>query len=222
MSGTREFADMFKLGLILALYATAACVMLAFVYTGTAAIIAGRQQADLEAALRELFPGADSFNAVTGIQSPDPLVTFEEGYEARRNGQTAGAVLRVSRGSYSGTIRILVGVGTDNRISGVKILEHQDTPGLGANAASPSYYVDRARGITFYGQFKDKSVTDPFEVKEDVQAITASTITSRAVADSVKAAGAGAAAWFASRAGGSAAGVNTTAAGTAAASGGIQ
>jgi electron transport complex protein RnfG len=221
MSESREFAGMFKLGLILALYATAACVMLAFVYTGTAAIIAGRQQADLEMSLRELFPDADSFNAVTGIQSPDPLVTFEESYEARRNGQTAGAALRVSRGSYGGAIRILVGVGADNRISGVKILEHQDTPGLGANAASPSYYVDRTRGITFYGQFKDKPVTDPFEVKGDVQAITASTITSRAVADSVKAAGAGAAAWFASRAGSGAAGINA-AAGTAAAPGEIQ
>jgi electron transport complex protein RnfG len=220
MSGIREFAGMFKLGLILALYAAAACVMLAFVYTGTAAIIAGRRQADLEASLRDLFPDADSFNAVTGIQSPDPLVTFEEGYEARRNGEITGAAFRVSRGSYGGVIRILVGVGAGNRISGVKILEHQDTPGLGANAASPSYYVDRARGITFYGQFRDKSVSDPFEVKGDVQAITASTITSRAVADSVKAAGIAAAAWFASQA---AAGL--TSAGAAAADGapgGIQ
>ncbi|MDR2159976.1 MAG: FMN-binding protein [Treponema sp.] len=217
MSKIREFAGMAKLGLILALYAAAACVMLAFVYTGTAGIIAGRQQADLEAALRDLFPEADSFQKITGIQSPDPLVTFEDEYEARRNGEIAGAALRVSRGSYGGTIRILVGVGAGNRISGVKILEHQDTPGLGANAASPSYYVDRARGITFYGQFKDKSTADPFEVKGDVQAITASTITSKAVADSVKAAGAAAAAWFASQAG-----AHTPAAGTAAAPGGIQ
>jgi electron transport complex protein RnfG len=110
-----------------------------------------------------------------------------------------------------------VGVGADNRISGVKILAHQDTPGLGANAASPSYYVDRPRGITFYGQFKGKPVADPFEVKGDVQAVTASTVTSKAVADSVKAAGAAAAAWFASQAG-----VHAPAAGTAAAPGGIQ
>ncbi|MDR1970868.1 MAG: RnfABCDGE type electron transport complex subunit G [Treponema sp.] len=201
MKNIREFAGMCRLGLILALYAAAACVMLAFVYTGTAKIIALRQQADLEAALRELFPDADAFNEITGIQSPDPLVTFEDEYEARRNEQTAGAALRVSRGSYGGTIRILVGIGADGRITGVKILEHQDTPGLGANAASPAYYVDRAGGITFYGQFKNKSVADPFEVKGDVQAITASTITSRAVSDSVKAAGTAAAAWFDSQAG---------------------
>jgi electron transport complex protein RnfG len=92
----------------------------------------------------------------------------------------------------------LVGVNAGGIISGVKIQEHTDTPGLGANAASPKYYVDRAAGITFYGQFAGKSITDPFEVKRngDVQAITASTITSRAVSAAVKAAGTGAAAWL--------------------------
>jgi electron transport complex protein RnfG len=171
--------------------------MLAFVYTGTEKIIAQRQQADLDAALKELFPDADAFNPITGIESPDASVTIEAEYEALRGAETAGAALRVSRASYGGPIKILVGVGADGSISGVKILEHADTPGLGANAASPSYFVDRARGITFYGQFAGKAVSDPFEVKNDVEAITASTITSRAVAASVKAAGLGAAAWLA-------------------------
>jgi electron transport complex protein RnfG len=184
---------MLKLGLTLALYATAACVLLAFVYTGTSPIIAVRQQADLDAALRELFPAADTFTDITGkIESPDSSVIFESVYEARKGTDLVGAALRVSRGSYGGALKALVGVETGGKISGVKILEHQDTPGLGANAASASYYVDRAKGITFYGQFTGKAVNDPFEVKKDVAAITASTITSKAVSDAVKAAGTGA------------------------------
>jgi electron transport complex protein RnfG len=189
--------NMIKLGFTLAIYATVACVMLAFVYTGTASIIETRQKADLEAALKMLFPDADTFNPASGIQSPDAAVTIESAYEARRGSELMGAGLRVSRGSYGGPIKILVGVSAGGTITGVKILEHQDTPGLGANAASPSYYVDRARGITFYGQFEKKSVYDPFEVKNDVEAITASTITSKAVADAVKAAGSGVTAWLA-------------------------
>jgi electron transport complex protein RnfG len=78
----------------------------------------------------------------------------------------------------------------------VKILEHQDTPGLGANAASPTYYVDKAAKLTFYGKFAGKPVSDPFVAKEDVAAITASTITSRAVSSVVKAAGTAAAVWL--------------------------
>jgi electron transport complex protein RnfG len=188
---------MLKLGFTLALFAAAACVMLAFVYSGTAAIIAQREVADMEAALRELFPDADSFRVVNGIQSPDLSVTVGTQYEALQNGKVAGAALQVSRGSYGGPIKILVGVNADKTITGIKILEHSDTPGLGANAASPTYFVDQAAGITFYGQFAGKNVNDPFEVKGDVQAVTASTVTSVAVAVAVKAAGRGAAAWIA-------------------------
>jgi electron transport complex protein RnfG len=180
----------FKLGFTLAAFAIAACVVLAFVYKGTETIIAQRQQADLDAALGALFPGADQFSVITDmLQSPDSAVVFEEVYEARRNGELIGAALRVSRGSYGGPIKMLVGVNAGGTIAGTRILEHQDTPGLGANAASPSYFVDRARRVTFTGQFAGKSVTDPFEVKADVEVITASTITSRAVSDAVKAAG---------------------------------
>jgi electron transport complex protein RnfG len=188
---------MIRLGIILAVYAAAACVGLAFVYSGTEKIIARRQEADQNAALQDLFPEADSFSEISGsISSADPAVTFEAEYEARRGNEIAGVALRTSRASYGGAIRILVGVSAGGKITGIKILEHQDTPGLGANAASPSYFINRAAGIHFYDQFAGKSVGDKFAVKEDVAAITAATITSRAVADSVKAAGGAASAWL--------------------------
>jgi electron transport complex, RnfABCDGE type, G subunit len=187
---------MIKLGLILAAFAAAACVMLAFVYNGTTAIIAQRQQADLEAALKELFPDADKFEKINGVTSPDNTVTIEDSYAAYKNNKITGAALRVSRASYSGQIKSLVGISADGFITGVKILEHSDTPGLGANAMSPTYYVDRARGLTFYGQFTGKKISDPFVVKDDIIAITASTITSRAVSVSVKAAGLAVNSWL--------------------------
>jgi len=187
---------MVKLGLILAVFAAAACLMLAFVYNGTTAIIAQRQQADLEAALKELFPDADKFEKIDGVTSQDNTVVVEVSYAAYKNNKIMGAALRVSRASYSGPITSLVGVSAGGLITGVKILEHSDTPGLGANAVSPTYFVDRAKGLTFYGQFAGKKITDPFVVKEDVVAITASTITSRAVSISVKAAGLAVQAWL--------------------------
>lgn len=191
-----NFLGMLKLGLILAAFAAAACVMLAFVYSGTSPIIAQRQQADLEAALKELFPDADSFESIIDITSPDAAVTIETAYAAIKNGLPYGAALRVSRASYSGAIKTMVGVNSDGFITGAKILEHSDTPGLGANAASSSYFVDRANGVTFYGQFTGKKVTDPFTVHNDVIAITASTVTSVAVSSSVKAAGIAVSAWL--------------------------
>ena len=189
--------NMFKLGVILAVFATAACIMLAFVYAGTSTIIAAQEEADLQAALKEIFPEADNFEPATGIKSPDTSVVVQGAYRAVQDGQPVGVALKLSKASYSDQIIIMVGVSVDGTITGVKIMEHSDTPGLGANAASPSYFVDRTRGITFYGQFAGKNVNDPFEVKGDVAAITAATVTSKAVASSVKAAGLTAAAWFA-------------------------
>ena len=205
MSEEKGFLPMLKLGVILALYAAAACVGLAFVYAGTSEIIAQRQQADLETALRELFPEADSFKTITDIKSGDPSVTIEGdknnpdnsgAFEAVKNNVTIGVALRTSRASYSGSIKILVGVAADGKIMGINILENTDTPGLGANAGSKTYFIDRAKGIHFYDQFAGKSVEDPFVPKQDVNAITAATITSTAVSASVKAAGEAAMVWM--------------------------
>jgi electron transport complex protein RnfG len=192
----RSFYGMLKLGFTLAIFAATSCVMLAFVYNATSSIISQRQQDRLEKTLKELFPNADSFKKIDEITSPDNAITVESAYAAMKNNEPIGAALSLSCAGYSGPIKTMVGVTSSGFISGVKILEHSDTPGLGANAASPKYFVDRANGITFYGQFTGKKITDPFLVKEDVVAITASTITSRAVSLSVKAAGIAVNAWF--------------------------
>ncbi len=190
--------NMMKLGLVLAAYATAACVCLAFVYTGTKQVIAERQKANLEASLKDLFPAASSFQeADDSFASPDSSVSFANEYIAKDGDQIIGVAVRAVGASYGGPITVLVGVGNDRRIVGAKVSEHKDTPGLGANAANPAYFVDKASKTTFVGQFKGKSIDDPFEVKGDVVAITASTITSKAVTGTVKAAGRAAGEWFA-------------------------
>jgi electron transport complex protein RnfG len=94
----------------------------------------------------------------------------------------------------------MAGVGLDGKVAGVKILELADTPGLGQNAASATYYVDKAKKLTWYGQFAGMGADSPFEVKKDVQAITASTITSRALTAIIKAAAKAGADYLAARA----------------------
>lgn len=186
-----------KLGFILAVFATAACVGLAFVYSATKQIIDQRAQADLEDALQELFPTGDGFEDISGaLVSDSPSAQFGSQYAISQGSTLIGVALQVTQGSYGGLMTTLVGVRTDGKISQIKILEHSDTPGLGANAASPSYFVNRAEGITFHGQFSGKSVQDPFQVHEDVSAITAATITSRSVSSAVQIAGRAAHEWL--------------------------
>ena len=178
--------QMFKLGLILAAYCIVGCVGLAFVYNGTSRTIAQRQQADLQAGLAEVFPKAASFKPTDKVKSTNPKIVIDEAYLAIGPTGTMGAAAKAHGPSYGGDTTLLVGVSMDGAITGVKILENKDTPGLGANAANPSYYVNKATKTTFAGQFAGKKLTDEFVVKKDIVAITSATITSRSITNIIQ------------------------------------
>jgi electron transport complex protein RnfG len=189
---------MLKLGLVLALFAGVACVGLSLVYKLTEERIAAHAQEDLDNALKEIFPDADGFDIVTGeLSSADERITISDAYAMKKGGNLTGLAVRAKGPSYGGDAILLSGFSADNKVVRVVVLDLKDTPGLGANAANPAYYVDRASRTTFPGQFAGKNIGDAFAVKNDVIAITASTITSGALTAIVKASGEAAAAYFA-------------------------
>ena len=71
---------------------------------------------------------------------------------------------------YSSDIRTVVAIDSNAKIIAVKILEHQETPGIGS----------RIEENEFLNQFKNKDVDEQFDT------ITGATISSHAVIDSVK------------------------------------
>ncbi len=85
-----------------------------------------------------------------------------------------------SMNGYGGTMCFMLGVKPDNKISGIYVLSHKETPGLGTKMDLP----------LFKDQFLDKSLKSTmFKVKSDggdIDAITSATITSRAVAEAVE------------------------------------
>ncbi len=89
------------------------------------------------------------------------------------------AVLAYSDRGYGGRISVMVGVDDDGAVRAVQILKHNETPGLGANIT----------GQAFLSQFVGRSPDNfDFHVKKDggdVDAITAATISSRAVSDAI-------------------------------------
>jgi Na+-translocating ferredoxin:NAD+ oxidoreductase subunit G len=69
-------------------------------------------------------------------------------HRARRAGAPVALVVEaVARDGYAGPIRLLVGVGVDGRVHGVRVTAHQETPGLGdAIEAERSDWIERFRG----------------------------------------------------------------------------
>ncbi len=181
---------MLKLGIVLALFASGACGALAIVYSITGPVIKTQEERALNAALKDIFPTADSFKDITReLTSSDPKIEILNAYEMKEGDKLLGVAVKATGPSYSTNAILLTGINTDGTIKQVRVLQLSDTPGLGANAANPAYYVDKARKITFTGQFIGKKTTDPFIVKDDVQTLTAATITSRSLSEIVKVSG---------------------------------
>jgi len=156
-----------RYGLILAVICIVASGLLAGMNALTQTRIIAQAQLEEETALKEVMPFGEYF---------DPVKKGEEiiYYKVRnKQGEFIGVAFKASGKGYSSVIDTLVGLSRDGRINAIKILNQNETPGLGAQVSTPS----------FREQFSHKSLPE----LSQVQAITGATISSKAVIDSVQA-----------------------------------
>ena len=162
----------FTLLLITALVATA----LAGVNAVTKDRIAAVQTQKISDAIGMLFPETTGVRQLTAAEYTDTTGTVTAVYAV--DGGWAMTVCPTS--GFGGTITLMVGVAETGRVTGVQVISHAETPGLGAVAADKT-----SSGEAFRNSFVGKSGT--LQV-EDIDAITSATITSKAVVDGVNAA----------------------------------
>lgn len=105
-------------------------------------------------------------------------------YPAKLSGEVVGYAINTSATGFSGPVVIMVGITAEGRIFNTVPVSHAETPGLGAKISE--------EGNPFVEQFKDMDPsTTVLKVKKDggdIDAITASTITSRAYTAAVESA----------------------------------
>ena len=117
---------------------------LAFTYKIANPIIVRNQNAAAVAARKEVLPDADDFTqdetvtAETGAKSSDGKAVVEEVFAAN-NG--AGYVMTVNTTSFGGALTMMVGVNGEGAVTGVKVMVHADTPGVGTKNMEPDYLV---------------------------------------------------------------------------------
>ena len=148
-----------------------AAASLAVVNMVTKEPIARWDKVQKEDALRKVVAGADEFKELEA----------DKVWEARRNGQRAGFAFWTRFQGYSGPITLMLGVDTDGAITGLEVLNHTETPGLGAKINTKP----------FRDQFRNKRLEQIVLKKDDpakgqIDAITGATISSRAVAKAVR------------------------------------
>lgn len=110
---------------------------------------------------------------------------------ARKQGRPAALVLEaVAPDGYAGAIRLVLAVGVDGRLLGVRVTQHKETPGLG-DYIDPN--KDKNKAHPWIGQFAGLSLADVpasgWRVKKDggrFDSVAGATVTPRAVVKAVK------------------------------------
>lgn len=164
-------------------------ILLGFVNSTTAPIIAQQEADKLQAALSSTYPDADEFVPVDAgklneIQGANPNI--QQVYSANKGGETEGYVFDVlGRGGYGGDIQFVVGVnGESKEIVGYDVLKSAETPGLGTQVAEEPF-----KGTVIGNTMNEPLVAaqDP-AADNDVQAISGTTISVNAILDGLNSA----------------------------------
>jgi len=179
--------DIIKLGIFLMLVAAVAGLGVGYVNTVASPLIDKQMLKEKVDSFKEVYPAAEKVeNETSTYLKSGSNPSIKEINVAYKGGAPAGAIYLVESKGYSGLITILAGFDmATGKITAIKILSQSETPGLGAKSKEPK----------FQSRYRDKDSANPLEVvktepvkENQIQAITASTITSKAVTKGVNAA----------------------------------
>jgi electron transport complex protein RnfG len=184
MSAQKPF---FIHALVLGGFSMAAAGLLVGGHALTAEEIRQRALEDLQASLVQVIPPAIHDNSPVA----DAILVKREGakdlkvYRARKAGRVTGVAYEVSGNGYAGEIRIIMGVDTEGRLTGVRVVKHAETPGLGDK-------IEPAKG-DWIKRFDGLSLGNPpaekWKVKKDggqFDQFSGATITPRAVVTAIR------------------------------------
>lgn len=167
-----------KFGIVLLLIAAGCGLGLGYVSEVTKEPIAIQAKKAIDEANKAILPEATEFADKTGVTLTGTISAVTEG---KSGADVKGYTITVSPKGYAGPVKTMVGITADGKVSGIKILEHAETPGLGALAPEPK----------FSGQYAGKPAKELVVVKaapsgdNQIEAITGATITSKAVTTGV-------------------------------------
>lgn len=180
-----------KTALTMIAFAFVGTALLAYVFSITRAPIEASEKEARLALFKQILPESsydnellnDKIDIAPNEELGNRLPTVAN--VAKKNGKTAGVILEaLAHDGYSGDIKLLIAIRSDGSISGVRVLAHKETPGLGD-------YIDVAHGNwikLFDNESVNKTPVDKWRVKKDggkFDYMVGATITPRAVVKAV-------------------------------------
>lgn len=180
-----------KLAMVLAAFALVGTTLLAVTFNATKDIIAESEKRAKLALIAQILPPAlydnDIIRDAAVLQPVAELGNAEPilAYRALKDGQPAALVIEaIAPDGYAGKIKLLIAIKVHGEISGVRVVTHKETPGLGD-------YIEIVKNNWikgFDGTSLDKYQSNDWKVKKDggqFDYMTGATITPRAVVKAV-------------------------------------
>lgn len=180
-----------KTALKLLVFAVIGTAVLAFTFNLTRDQIVRSEEAEKLKLIKQIVPAAlfdnDIVKDTLAVQPSKQLGTTRPGiaYRARLQGKPSAVVLEaVAPDGYSGRISLIVSIRADATISGVRVVQHKETPGLGD-------YIEFAKNrwvSQFDGASHQRYQEGGWKVKKDggqFDYMAGATITPRAVVKAV-------------------------------------
>ncbi|KGM98537.1 RnfABCDGE type electron transport complex subunit G [Clostridium botulinum] len=187
MENKNSTMETLMLGFKLLIITAIAGLVLGWAYKVTLTPIKQQEIKTNNEAMKQVLPSASNFTKIASV-TPNDGEKFDMKLDANgsikevNKADGEGYAIKVGTKGYGGEILMMVGIGKDGKIGGIKILAHNETPGLGAKAPDKE----------FSGQYDKKSIDKSLKVVKatpsadnEIKAITGATITSNAVTKGV-------------------------------------
>ena len=155
--------------------------LLGYVNELTKGPIAEANAKALSDAIALVVPGFDN-NPAEAPESVELNGATYKIYKATKGGEFIGAAVESSANGFGGALNVLVGFDKDGNIIDYSLLSHAETPGLGSKAAD---WFKKGQKGDITGKNPGKGALVVNKDGGDVDAITASTITTRAFLNAV-------------------------------------
>ncbi len=161
-----------------------AAAILGYVYDLTKGPIEIAKQKAQQEAIKKVLPPFESLGDTYKVAAESGADSLEF-FPAFNGGEMVGVAIKTyTKKGFGGLITVMAGIDKDGNFSGYEVLEHTETPGLGSkmgdwfkNAEKPNQNViGKSPKTTKFQVTKDGG---------DIDAITASTISSRAFLDAL-------------------------------------
>lgn len=176
--------ELFKLTVVLTIICSLAATALALVYTITKEPIAYQQRLKKLKAIKAVQPDYDNepdqdFVDITAAMSAGANEVPTRFYITKKGADPTGVVFVVTGVGYGGTIDLMLGLTLEGTITGIQVLKHSETPGLGAKITEEK----------FLKQFPSKNIQNTkWSMKKsggDIDQISGATISPTAVVTAI-------------------------------------